>query len=429
MRTPRLRRLLSCSLALVVAAAGARADVLVVGPGGSFTDLQAAVDAAVDGDVVLVKGGTYNSVIVLGKAVTITAEAGFSVLVEDVTVQLLSSERTVVLSGLTIDSNSGGVPGLQLLENEGAVRVADCTINGLVTLIGTPSEGVVVDLCDDVSFVDCAVTGGRALFTTFGAAQAGGVGMSVTDSTVAVHGGTVTGGEGGAHTVAPNPGGPGGVGLLVDEATVLVSGATVSGGRGGGGAGCDEILFVSGDGGPGGTGVELLGNAFTTAFRVQDSAVSGGPGGFGGSPSPFGCTDTGDLGADGQAYDDPLGLTSPVPGTAHALTALSPVREFQPLDLDLVGDPGDLAAVLGAALPGTSWQPGANGQLLVGVPFQVRIVGTVPASGLLELTTAFPDLGPGVEHVTLFTQPLFLGTGGALTLGAPHTAVVLDSGF
>ena len=58
-----------------------------------------------------------------------------------------------------------------------------------------------------------------------------------------------------------------------------------------------------------------------------------------------------------------------------------------------------------------------------------RLVGTVPASGLLEITTAFPDLGPGVESATLFTQPLFLGTGGALTLGAPYTVTVLDSAF
>ena len=41
---------------------------------GDFTDIQPAVDAAVDGDVVLVKPGTYGAVEVVGKTLTIAGE-------------------------------------------------------------------------------------------------------------------------------------------------------------------------------------------------------------------------------------------------------------------------------------------------------------------------------------------------------------------
>ncbi len=46
-----------------------------------------------------------------------------------------------------------------------------------------------------------------------------------------------------------------------------------------------------------------------------------------------------------------------------------------------------------------------------------------------DLVTAFQDLGPGVEAIQFFTQPLFVDTTGFVTLGSPFTAVVLDSAF
>jgi hypothetical protein len=43
---------------------------------GDFTDIQPAVDNAVDGDLILVLSGSYSRVIVANKALTIAAEDG-----------------------------------------------------------------------------------------------------------------------------------------------------------------------------------------------------------------------------------------------------------------------------------------------------------------------------------------------------------------
>ncbi len=70
----------SCSLLLFAALAeGALGATLVVDPngGGTYTSLQAAIDAAAPGDVISVRGGTY-STITLTKPLTISATASSS---------------------------------------------------------------------------------------------------------------------------------------------------------------------------------------------------------------------------------------------------------------------------------------------------------------------------------------------------------------
>ncbi len=79
------------------------------------------------------------------------------------------------------------------------------------------------------------------------------------------------------------------------------------------------------------------------------------------------------------------------------MQANSPLRELDSFTVDLVGEAGELAAVLASVGTDTSFQAGAQGQLLLAAPFQVRLIGTLP--------------------------------GGELSLGAPSTAVVLDSAF
>jgi pectin methylesterase-like acyl-CoA thioesterase len=62
-------------LALALSAA-ALADVHVVDAsgGGDFTTLQAAVNAAADGDTLLVRSGSYDGFLLTGKGLSIVAE-------------------------------------------------------------------------------------------------------------------------------------------------------------------------------------------------------------------------------------------------------------------------------------------------------------------------------------------------------------------
>ena len=62
---------LAASLGILLTAGGAHAQTLfTVGPGGTHSTIQAAVDAAVSGDFVEVLAGTYTEdVVVAGKGV------------------------------------------------------------------------------------------------------------------------------------------------------------------------------------------------------------------------------------------------------------------------------------------------------------------------------------------------------------------------
>src|SRR5262245_6669651 len=82
----RVRSRLSLPIAaLLTAAPLARAGVLVVsrtpGPGIDFTQIQPAVNAAVDGDTILVRNGSYMPFKIDGKSLTVVAD-GTSVLLD-----------------------------------------------------------------------------------------------------------------------------------------------------------------------------------------------------------------------------------------------------------------------------------------------------------------------------------------------------------
>ena len=77
----RRTRLLARLAALALLALPVRAGILVVDAsgGGDFLDLQAAVDASVEGDTILVRAGTYAGFVATGKGLLVAAERGASV--------------------------------------------------------------------------------------------------------------------------------------------------------------------------------------------------------------------------------------------------------------------------------------------------------------------------------------------------------------
>src|SRR5690348_16293494 len=121
------------SFVLLLLATSARAGVLVVDPSGgpgTFGDDASAAAAESDGDVLLVKSGTYGGFTITNKALDLVADAGATVVVSGtVRVQSLATTRTFTMTGFEVV----GIAHFTAMSVEscaGTVRLQGCTLRG-----------------------------------------------------------------------------------------------------------------------------------------------------------------------------------------------------------------------------------------------------------------------------------------------------------
>ncbi|MFG0319136.1 MAG: hypothetical protein ACF8XB_17820 [Planctomycetota bacterium JB042] len=417
-------------VALVAFVPGASASVLVVdGAGGApYSSIQAAVAAAVDGDVVLVRSGVYGAVRVEKKGVSIVADAGALVEVAG-GIHLVDTlvEHRIVLRGLVgrgAFQVPGAVPeGLRLTVARGPVRVEECVFvgaDGISFSVDSPgAAGVRADVALDLSLARCDATGGDGgdAFTG-GPYSAGGHGIVAAASKVSLHDCVLTGG------VPPNAddlgdGAPGGHGALVLEkgsatlpTTFFAAGTAFVGTNGS----VDQLCFISGDGGD---GAHLDGALVVARFLDCDF-----------SPGVQGTC--GIFGTDGVDVDAVNGADgAKLPGASRTVAASSPVRELATLTLDLDAASADACFLLVSA--GALWQLelATSGVLLTAPPWIGGLVplGVAPGSGAFSLGIPVPLLPAGVDHVTVHLQGVFADPGGGWWVGGPATPLVLDAAF
>src|SRR4029078_3776002 len=93
---------------------------------------QAAVDAAVDGSILVVGAGSYASFSIDGKSLVVCAAEGADVeIAGTVEVRNLSSNVYVVMSGLSVTAAAAtGTPALRLTDDLGHVRFLECSFRG-----------------------------------------------------------------------------------------------------------------------------------------------------------------------------------------------------------------------------------------------------------------------------------------------------------
>ncbi len=393
------------------------ADVLTVDddPGADFAFLSIAVNAAAEGDVVLVRDGNYSdAVTIAGKSLTLIAEAGGNVVLGgEITIRDLGPAQHVTVSGIEatgLMSPFDSPPPLLIENCEGAVWIEDCSINS-----GTSSfnsvNGAIVTNSPRVVMVRTVSSGGNSVFTV----EEGGTGLSLFSSSVHLFDCELTGGPGSGQTF--DPGTPGGPGVSVrSDSFLYASGSSLQGGVGGlGGSvfGCSD----SGDGGP---GLELT-HASASAALIDTETLGGSPGLIKGK----GDCEPGDVGPPrvaGAGTIDDL-----APSLSHGFDAASPATSGQPFSIDLAAPVGAYAWIAYSSSPNAFYLPMLLGPTTLGAPSALAPVGVI--NGTLG-TSATITLAPGVLSQDLYLQSVFLRPfPPQIFLSTPAQVTILDPSF
>jgi hypothetical protein len=403
-----LRLALTLALASAAAANGIRiVDRPDVGP---FTSLQSAVNAAFDGELLLLTGdASFGSAIIDGKSLSIVGLPGGSFeYTGGITVRNLAAGQVVFLAGLDV-FNSAGV-GLTLSNNQGHVRVQDCEIyggKGGSSGNYTTYAGVSVVGCPRVVLADCEMGGGYWTYLSGAPPVQGGTGLDSTNSSIALFDCIVTGGTGSHETY---PGGKGGSGLKINGWGAFLSGTTVRGGAGG-----EPDYIGCASGGPGGDALTVIG----AQVQMLDSPLVPGPGGHG---------LCGPDGPPGNAFTNSGGVLTTLPGEARMLQGVSVASDASPLTVTLSGAPGDKVWLFRSYEPSHLFLPGL-GTWTVHRPAFVPLVplGVVPPSGTLTANVGMPALDAGDVQGLAFCQAFVLNASGKGFVSSPLQVAVIDA--
>ena len=421
-------------LSILVAAAAfaplSRAEVWTVG--GStpdFPEIAAAVQAASDGDLVLVWPGSYASFLVDDLDLTILAVANGAQVDGTVRVHSLGVDRAVELIGISAAGQDN--VALIVYQCDGAVRVRGGVFQGAA---GTSSlgenayAGAWVSGCADVSFTECELRGGQG---------EGRVGLELPvrrprrararrrrldGQRVRLDARRRRRELGLRRDVVHRRRGRQRSELL-GRFPVRRRLERHRGGRRQRGATRARSSTPGGSGGDGGHGLAAFGATLVT-LDTQASGGSGGPGGLS-------WTGVNPAGQDGEPVELGGGAThSALPGTAPTLEVPRLVEDTSALQLDYAGDPGDAVFLVVADLAGFRFVPSWYAPLLIRAPFVVDrdLVGAIGAGGTLAVGYPLPDL-PAGEFRVWYLQSALIAPGPSVRLTPVVPVVVHDAGW
>jgi hypothetical protein len=403
-----MKRSIPQSLALLagLAAPGFAGSVLRVEPSGAngaFTSLQAAVDAAVDGDMVLIETGTYaGGLAIVGKSLVVTADSGAAVsIIPPVAIANVGAAQSVTLCGITIEVNPfTEAQGLAISDCAGPVWIQDCTVPTSGSLFA-PKDAVTIANSSAVVVQGASIQGQFA---------AGGLGRGIfaSGSGLHVYASTVQGGPG--NTAFGAPPNDGATAVHVSGGSAWIDASALLGGAGG----FPDPFSPCQPAGNGGAALVLDGANPLVTLRA--STLSGGPAGDGG-----GCPD----GNPGVPSVVLAGTLATSPGAAHGMSVAQPIREGQLVDVVFSGLPGELVFLLFNAYPGPHVFPGIPGAIQPGFPAFLVNLGLTDGAGQKHLTLTLGDIGNG--GVPLWEQALFFGLAEGFALSNPRAVLHLDA--
>lgn len=392
------------------------------GPGVDFADLGSAIAAALPGDTVLVRDGTYAAYdttpgqawfeIVHG--ITVVAEAGANVkLITPVHVIGPATGDTVHLRGLTIDMSGWlNANGLRTLVHVGAfgdprrLVVEECVLRpAVLNTTSASSSGWGFDAIS-LQSSECVlrgvsvVAGGTLVFDS---SLPGFLGsdhpLRAVNSTVHVYDSEILAASTG-NVLEPT--------ILLQGSQLFLSGSRVVGANGFNGSG-----FTCG--GSGLPAVRVVpGGLLASSVTVLDSELLGGTAG---SPAT-GCF--GNPVTDGPPVDLQAGTFVQLDGGARVLEGPRTAVESAASALVLAGEPGDLVVLGVSAGPSSPLAlPFLTGALHLAPPSPLLVIGAVDAAGTLTWPFVVPPVGPSADANAATLQAFVLDAGGGLTASAP----------
>ena len=351
----------------------AQGSVLVVdddpGPGVAFSDLQSAVDAAIDGDVLLVKAGVYGGLVIDGKALVIQAEENEIVtLTDSLVVRNLAFGQGVMLRELVL-RQSASVPQntLALNDNLGPVWLEKVRVNPDDSVPVFNRFGTAVQDCLSVTMTRCELLAGVS------------VGVYSQNSNLTLYDSSAAGGSVGG----------GGAAVHVDGGTFFASGSTLNGADGFAGSPAY---------GNGGSGLAVHGGS--PLVRYLDCSITAGLGVASTSPP-------GALGLNGEDIDDQSagGVITEIVGTRRAIQKNSPVREGNVVTETHTGVAFDLIFLIFTfSQTNLAFISDFNGTFCLGSPFFVRNRGLLDANGFKAKDVTLQLFDPGVESIVFYNQ-------------------------
>lgn len=384
---------------LILGSSSSAADWIVGPPAVNpdFTSLQAAIQAASDGDTLLIDGGLSEShVHVINKSLRLVGFHGMPKIFH-LAVRNLATSRTVTLQNLHVYATTGpgvATSALELRNNAGLVVAQNC--NDLFA----PSFGL-----QPVSISACsAVILDRMDFVASGE----NAGIYCENSKVWIHRSTFAGGFGDYTVFSSTPGAPG---IVQVGGEVSVFASNLYGGDGG--TLIDDFGLTFGS--KGGAGAEFYAGA---VFRHQDSAIvpgsNGGDYGYTGPPAT-------------QFSGD--GTVTALPGKAARFELGSPSVELGSLQVEVKGEGSSSVLLLlgfsAAAIPVN----GVLGTLALGLgpSLIVSAFPPLPANGVMSFATGLPALPAGIRSLSIDAQVLVAPPSGTPSFSNPAPLTVLSA--
>jgi len=381
---------------------------------GPFTSLQSAVDAALEGESLLVTPGEYRPFTIDGKSVRVLVTSGGEAAISGgVTVKNIAAPQHVVLSRLNVTGGFSGpqlLPALEIANIDGHVRVQDsvfvgCSTSGNHAITGA---GARVESSHNVVFSACTIEAGRSLFSTASAPTDGGNGVDAITSSIALYDCTIRGGSGSSGSLPSC--GKGGAAYLALGNGLFAHGTSFEGGDGGRDfSGCA----------PGGAGGDALVLDLAQAHLLDDVFLPGA----GGSShcGAFGTDGTSIVTLNGAVIDSIL-------GTRRRILAPTITSDDTSVRITIFGQPGDTVFLMVARRPSFLFKKPLHGAWMLPMPsFSNGLAaGTIGANGELTLQRTF-DIADGSEVARMtWLQALCVDTSGYPTLTGPAHVLSLE---